>query len=146
MTSADIPTFDISGTGRELGRQHGEAAREQIKASVARLKGPERPLVEEDDRAAVLLRDDGDVMRFQAWRGLSDEYRAQTEGHSPWAPDAADPWPVLVADVHDADPGRADRRGLDVPRSARTCGGLARPDDSAPAKVPRDRRVPRAGR
>jgi PAS domain S-box-containing protein len=54
------------------------------------------------DRAAVLLRDDGDVMRFQAWRGLSDEYRAQTEGHSPWAPDAADPWPVLVADVASA--------------------------------------------
>ena len=25
------------------------------------------------------------VMRFQAWRGLSDEYRARTEGHSPWA-------------------------------------------------------------
>lgn len=35
MTSAGIPTFDISGTGRELGRQHGEAAREQIRASVA---------------------------------------------------------------------------------------------------------------
>jgi PAS domain S-box-containing protein len=51
------------------------------------------------DRAAVLLRDDGGVMRFQAWRGLSDEYRAATEGHSPWAPDAVDPWPVLVTDV-----------------------------------------------
>ena len=38
-------------------------------------------------------------MRFHAWRGLSDEYRAQTEGHSPWAADAVDPWPVLVADV-----------------------------------------------
>jgi PAS domain S-box-containing protein len=51
------------------------------------------------DRAAVLLRDDAGVMRFHAWRGLSDEYRAQTEGHSPWAPDAVDPQPVLVADV-----------------------------------------------
>jgi len=38
-------------------------------------------------------------MRFQASRGLSDEYRALAEGHSPWAADAVDPWPVLIADV-----------------------------------------------
>jgi PAS domain S-box-containing protein len=50
-------------------------------------------------RAAVLLHDGDGVMRFQASRGLSDEYRAQTEGHSPWAADAVDPWPVLIADV-----------------------------------------------
>src|SRR5579864_4057777 len=54
------------------------------------------------ERAAILLCDDTDVMRFHAWRGLSDEYRAQTEGHSPWAPDEADAQPVLVADVADA--------------------------------------------
>src|SRR5439155_4959770 len=48
------------------------------------------------DRASVLLRDDESVMRFRAWRGLSDEYRAFTEGHSPWAGDEADPQPVLV--------------------------------------------------
>jgi PAS domain S-box-containing protein len=53
----------------------------------------------EADRAAVLLLDDGNVMRFRASRGLSDEYRAQTEGHSPWAENEADPLPVLVADV-----------------------------------------------
>src|SRR5437660_480890 len=51
------------------------------------------------DRAAVLLHDNADVMRFRAWRGLSDEYRAQAEGHSPWAVDAIDPWPVLISDV-----------------------------------------------
>src|SRR5438876_2908469 len=50
------------------------------------------------DRAAVLLRDD-DVMRFHASRGLSDKYRAQTEGHSPWADDEVDPQPVLIDDV-----------------------------------------------
>jgi PAS domain S-box-containing protein len=50
-------------------------------------------------RAAVLLNDDDGVMRFRAWRGLSDEYRAHTEGHSPWAANAVDPWPVLVGDV-----------------------------------------------
>jgi PAS domain S-box-containing protein len=49
--------------------------------------------------AAVLLHDEDGVMRFHASRGLSDEYRAQTEGHSPWAADAVDPRPVLIADV-----------------------------------------------
>jgi signal transduction histidine kinase len=38
-------------------------------------------------------------MRFRAWRGLSDRYRAATEGHSPWSADDADPQPVLVEDV-----------------------------------------------
>jgi PAS domain S-box-containing protein len=55
------------------------------------------------DRAAVLLGDDDGVMRFRAWRGLSGAYRAAAEGHSPWAPDAADPNPVLVPDVASAD-------------------------------------------
>ena len=34
------------------------------------------------DRASVLLFDDTGVMRFRAWHGLSDEYRARTDGHS----------------------------------------------------------------
>lgn len=51
------------------------------------------------DRASVLLFDDAQVMRFRAWRGLSDAYRRATDGHSPWTPDAVDPEPVLVPDV-----------------------------------------------
>jgi PAS domain S-box-containing protein len=51
------------------------------------------------DRASVLLYDDHGVMRFKAWRGLSDSYRAAVEGHSPWSPDDPDPQPVLVPDV-----------------------------------------------
>ena len=51
------------------------------------------------DRASVLLCDDENVMRFRAWRGLSDEYRAATDGHSAWAPDEKDPQPVLVEDA-----------------------------------------------
>src|SRR5205823_7321236 len=47
------------------------------------------------DRGAILLYDDDDVMRFQAWRGLSEAYRTSTEGHSPWTPDAVEPEPVL---------------------------------------------------
>jgi PAS domain S-box-containing protein len=51
------------------------------------------------DRASVLLADDDGVLRFRAWRRLSDRYRAATEGHSPWPPGASDPQPVLVHDV-----------------------------------------------
>jgi len=35
-------------------------------------------------RASILLFDDNAVMRFVCWRGLSDDYRKATEGHSPW--------------------------------------------------------------
>jgi len=55
------------------------------------------------DRASVLLADEEGVLRFRAWRGLSDSYRSATEGHSPWPPDAVDPQPVLVDDVAGAD-------------------------------------------
>lgn len=51
------------------------------------------------DRAAILLFDDGGVMRFRAWRRLSDAYRRAVEGHSPWPRDEAAPQPVLVPDV-----------------------------------------------
>ena len=51
------------------------------------------------DRAAILLLDPDGVMRFKAWRGLSDAYRASVEGHSPWPADAVYPQPVLVGDV-----------------------------------------------
>ena len=54
------------------------------------------------DRASVLLADDDGVLRFRAWRGLSDRYRAATEGHSPWPPDVQSPQPVLIDDVADA--------------------------------------------
>ena len=50
------------------------------------------------DRAAILLFDADDVMRFVAWRGLSDAYRAAVEGHSPWSPDSADPRAIVVED------------------------------------------------
>jgi signal transduction histidine kinase len=51
------------------------------------------------ERAAVLLFDADGVMRFKAWRGLSDEYRSAVEGHSPWKADEKDPSAVLVPDV-----------------------------------------------
>jgi signal transduction histidine kinase/ActR/RegA family two-component response regulator len=51
------------------------------------------------DRAAILLSDAAGVMRFVAWRNLSEGYRRLAEGHSPWPPDARDPVAVLVEDV-----------------------------------------------
>jgi PAS domain S-box-containing protein len=51
------------------------------------------------DRASVLLFDDAGVMRFRAWRNLSDGYRAAVDGHSPWSRDTKDPAPVLIGDV-----------------------------------------------
>ena len=62
------------------------------------------------DRASLLLRDDDGVMHFRAWRGLSDAYRGETDGHSPWPPDAVDPEPVLVPDAAAAgfEPALAD--------------------------------------
>jgi len=54
-------------------------------------------------RASILLFDESGVMRFVAWRGLSDDYRRATEGHSPWTPEAKDPQPICVDDVANAD-------------------------------------------
>lgn len=55
------------------------------------------------NRASILLYDESDVMRFVAWRGLSDPYRQATEGHSPWKPDAKDPKPISMDDIRTAD-------------------------------------------
>jgi PAS domain S-box-containing protein len=55
------------------------------------------------DRASILLFDNQDVMRFVAWRGLSDHYRKATDGHSPWKPDTKDPQPISMDYVRTAD-------------------------------------------
>ena len=51
------------------------------------------------DRASILLFDADGVMRFKAWHGLSDGYRAAVEGHSPWTADARNVRPFAVEDV-----------------------------------------------
>ena len=51
------------------------------------------------DRSSILLFDADNVMRFKAWRGLSDGYRKAVEGHSPWNPDDTNAQPILVSDV-----------------------------------------------
>src|SRR5262249_52989187 len=39
------------------------------------------------------------VMRFRAWRGLSDGYRGAVDGHSPWSRDTPDPQAIAISDV-----------------------------------------------
>jgi PAS domain S-box-containing protein len=50
-------------------------------------------------RASIQRFDTDGVMRFAAWRGLSDNYRLTIEGHSPWKADDANPEPVCVSDI-----------------------------------------------
>jgi signal transduction histidine kinase/ActR/RegA family two-component response regulator len=75
-----------------------EAIYQEALAAIARLTGLER--------AAVLLFDPDGVMRFKAWLGLSDGYRAAVEGHTPWRPGQREVAPVLIVDVA-TDPGLA---------------------------------------
>ena len=56
----------------------------------------------EAQRAAILLFDQDLIMRFQAWRGLSQNYRQAVEGHSPWTPSTSDPQPVSIENVAEA--------------------------------------------
>ena len=63
------------------------------------------------DRASVLVFDDDGTLRFQAWRNLSDGYRAAVEGHSPWSIDTVDPSPVVVKAVA-GDPAMAAVRDV----------------------------------
>ena len=51
------------------------------------------------ERAAILWHDASRVMRFVAWRGLSETCRCAFEGHAPWRPDEDDPQPVCILDV-----------------------------------------------
>jgi PAS domain S-box-containing protein len=55
------------------------------------------------ERASVLMLDKRGVMRFIAWRGLSENYRQAVEGHSPWDPEVKDPRPIWIDDVATGD-------------------------------------------
>jgi PAS domain S-box-containing protein len=50
-------------------------------------------------RASILLFDGSGVMRFVAWRGLSDGYRQAVEGHSPWTRGQSSPRPVYFESI-----------------------------------------------
>lgn len=50
-------------------------------------------------RSSILLLDDCAIMRFVAWRGLSESYRAAVEGHTPWTSSDKDPQPICIENV-----------------------------------------------
>jgi len=54
-------------------------------------------------RASILLYDQADIMRFAAWRDLSEAYRKAVEGHSPWDRNETRPAPVCIEDVARSD-------------------------------------------
>ena len=51
------------------------------------------------ERTAVLLFGEDGVCRFVGWRGVSREYRAAVEGHSPWPRGTHEAKPIVVSDV-----------------------------------------------
>lgn len=61
------------------------------------------------ERASILLFHDAGVMKFVAWRGLSDGYREAVEGHSPWTRETEDPEPITVGDIDTAEIDRSLR-------------------------------------
>ncbi|QIG46986.1 PAS domain S-box protein [Nordella sp. HKS 07] len=54
-------------------------------------------------KASILRFDQGGVMRFVAWRDLSDTYRKAVDGHSPWRQGQRDPEPIFIGDVAKSD-------------------------------------------
>jgi PAS domain S-box-containing protein len=54
------------------------------------------------DRASILLFDKHDVMRFVAWRRLSEQYRKAVDGHSPWKADDRSAEPICIAEIEKA--------------------------------------------
>ncbi len=68
-------------------------------------------------RCALLLFDPDGVMRFKAWNGLSERYRAALEKHSgrwPWPTEASVPQVILVPDVRLAPELEPDRELLEA--------------------------------
>jgi len=64
------------------------------------------------DRASILLFDKKKLIRFAAWRGLSEKYRKAVEGHLPWKSDAKNPEPICINDVDLADIPKALRKTI----------------------------------
>jgi PAS domain S-box-containing protein len=54
-------------------------------------------------RASILLFDPEGVLRFVAWRGISEGYRAAIEGHTPWRQGEPRPAPIVIPDLEAAE-------------------------------------------
>jgi len=96
-------------TVRELGTlfhltERLQAARSPQEVHQAALEAITEAL--ECDRASILLFDSSSVMRFVAWKGISEQYRKAVDSHSPWTPETFDATPIFVPDIREAnEPG-----------------------------------------
>jgi PAS domain S-box-containing protein len=81
---------------RSLGRAHGL---EEVHSAALAALGDGLGVT----RSSILFFDSAGVMRFAAWRGLSDTYRQAVEGHSPWHVGDTEVAPIIVEDVLDDD-------------------------------------------
>jgi PAS domain S-box-containing protein len=103
LLEAERALYEANEQGRVRAELLYELAAAVIRARTveevfdAALDGIERALGA--SRSSILTFDADGVMRFKAWRGLSDQYRAAVEGHSPWNRQAEHPRPIIVPDV-----------------------------------------------
>jgi len=96
----------LSRTVRELGTlfhltERLQDARSAQKVYEAALEAITEALACERD--SILLFDSASVIRFVAWKGISEQYRKAVDGHSPWKPEMSDAAPIFVADIRETD-------------------------------------------
>jgi PAS domain S-box-containing protein len=96
----------LSRTVRELGTLFRLTERLQVARSAQEVYEAALEAITdalECERASILLFDSASVMRFVAWKGISEQYRKAVDGHSPWTPATTNAVPIFVADIRDAD-------------------------------------------
>ena len=85
------PLLDLTGANHSCPSGRSEIYRAATQGLVGALIA---------DRAAVLIFDQDDVMRFKEWVGLSDKHRAAVEGHITfWQRGAREALPIAVSDA-----------------------------------------------
>lgn len=112
IRDGDGKIIGVSKIARDItSRKHTELQQQALYELVARVNRAEAlPEIydaaldaicrsQKTPRAAILLSDTDGVMRFKAWRGLSESYRKTVEGHCPWKLDDPAPQAVWIDDI-----------------------------------------------
>lgn len=114
----------LARTVRELGTLFYLTERLQAAKSIEEIYDAALEAITEAlacERASILLFDAAGVMRFVAWKGLTEEYRRALDGHSPWTAETPDPAPIFVPDVRSTNEADALKQAI----SAEGIRGLA---------------------
>jgi len=96
----------LARTVRELGTLFHLTERLQAASSTDQIYDAALEAITEAlecERASILLFDPASIMRFVAWRGLTEIYRRAVDGHSPWTPETPNPAPIFVQDIRASD-------------------------------------------